>query len=196
MARERDVNQPARRPGSTKPAPYRAVRRLAERRPPRTLAGVTRFTAPLYKVAQVRWVDLPRKVVTELDLPPAESRGWHALLRFNGDLDRVTLLPGGRGRVKLAFKVELLRAARVDAGDAVTFTLERDAASREPDLPDEMRRVFRTRPELRERWQQHSVAMRRQVVRYIEQAKSPEVRARRCWIFLDRLGETGKLGGG
>jgi len=41
----------------------------------------------------------------------------------------------------------------------------------------------------------HSVAMRRQVVRYIEQAKSPEVRAKRCWIFLEPLAETGKLGG-
>ena len=39
----------------------------------------------------------------------------------------------------------------VAKGDTITFTLERDAASREPDLPQEMQRVFRTRPELRER---------------------------------------------
>jgi hypothetical protein len=38
--------------------------------------------------------------------------------------------------------------------------------------------------------------MRRQIVRYIEQAKSPEVRAKRCWVFLERLAETGKLSGG
>jgi len=83
----------------------------------------------------------------------------------------------------------------VDAGDTVEFTLERDTGSREPDLPDEMQRVFRSRPELRERWMLHSVAIRRQVVRYIEQAKSPEVRAKRCWIFLERLAETGRLSG-
>lgn len=156
---------------------------------------MARFTAALYRVSIIRWVDLPRQVVADLRLVPAERKGWHARLRFNDDLDHVTLLPGKRGKVKLAFKVELLRAASVDAGDTITFTLERDAGSREPDLPDEMRRVFRSRPELQARWQRHSVAFRRQIVRYIEQAKSPETRVRRCWIFLDRLAETGKLSG-
>ena len=56
-----------------------------------------------------------------------------------------------------------------------------------------MRRLFQTRPQLHERWMVHSVAIRRQVVRYIEQAKSAEVRAKRCWIFLERLAESGKL---
>ena len=160
---------------------------------------MAKFRAKLYRVTMVRWVDLPRRAITALRLPPAEikgaGKGWNALLRFNDDLDRVTLLPGKRGFCKLAFKVELLRAAGVDAGDLIEFTLEPDADSREPELPDEMRRVFLARPLLRERWLAHSVAIRRQVVRYIEQAKSPEVRARRCWIFLERLAETGRLSG-
>ena len=158
-----------------------------------------KLRARLYKIALVRWVDVPKSAVAKLQLTPAEIKGaikgWNALLRFNDDLDRVTLFLGKRGHYKLAFKVELLKAAGVDAGDTVEFTLERDTASREPDLPDEMDRVFRSRPELRERWMKHSVAIRRQVVRYIEQAVSPEVRAKRCWIFLERLAETGKLSG-
>jgi len=160
---------------------------------------MVKLRAKLYKVAIVRWVDVPKTAVARLNLTPADIkgtvRGWNALLRFNGDLDRVTLLTGKRGHYKLAFKVELLKAAGVDAGDTIEFALERDAASREPDVPAEMARVFRTRPELRERWMNHSVAIRRQVVRYIEQAKSPEVRARRGWIFLERLAETGRLSG-
>jgi hypothetical protein len=159
----------------------------------------SRFRAKLYRVAIVRWVDLPKRVVEKLQLPPAEIKGGghglNALLRFNDDLDRVTLLPGKRGHYKLAIKVELLRAAGVEAGDTIEFTLEPDTASREPDLPDEMRKVFQARTELRERWMKHSIAMRRQVVRYIEDAKSPEVRAKRSWIFLERLAETGKLSG-
>lgn len=161
---------------------------------------MARFRARLYQVALVRWVDVPNAAVDRLGLTPADIkgkaiRGWNALLRFNDDLDRVTLFPSSkRGHYKVAFKVELLKAAGVDAGDLIEFTLERDTASREPELPDEMVRVFRSRPELRERWQEHSVAMRRQVVRYIEQAKSAEVRAKRCWIFLERLAESGKLG--
>lgn len=159
-----------------------------------------RLRARLYKVALVRWVDVPKAAVAKLALTPADIKGaikgWNALLRFNGDLDRVTLFNSRkRGHLKLALKVELLKTAGVDAGDTIEFTLERDAASREPDLPAEMQRVFRTRPELRERWQTHSVAIRRQVVRYIEDAKSPEVRAKRCWIFLERLAETGKVRG-
>lgn len=160
---------------------------------------MVRLRAKLYQVALVRWVDVPKAAVAPLQLPPADIKGaikgWNAVLRFNGDLDRVTLFPGKRGHYKVAFKVELLKAAGVSAGDTVEFTLEPDTASREPELPDEMRRVFQARPELRARWLKHSVAMRRQVVRYIEDAKSAETRAKRSWIFLERLAETGKLGG-
>ncbi|HEY0864174.1 MAG TPA: YdeI/OmpD-associated family protein [Lacunisphaera sp.] len=161
---------------------------------------MVRLRAKLYQVALVRWADVPKAAVDKLKLTPADikgaSKGWNAVLRFNDDLDRVTLFNSRRrGHYKVAFKVELLQAAGVDTGDIVEFTLGRDAASREPDLPAEMARVFRTRPELRERWAKHSVAIRRQVVRYIEQAKGAETRAKRCWIFLERLAETGKLGG-
>jgi hypothetical protein len=157
------------------------------------------FRAKLYRVAMVRWVDLPKREILPLKLPAAEIKGGghglNALLRFNDDLDRVTLLPGKRGHYKLAFKVELLKAAKVDAGDTVDFTLEPDTASREPDLPEEMRKVFQARPQLNERWLAHSVAIRRQVVRYIMDAKSAETQMKRCWIFIERLAEKGKLSG-
>ncbi len=157
------------------------------------------FRAKLYRVSLVRWVDLPKRIIGELKLPPADikggGQGWNAILRFNDDIDRVTLLPGKPGKLKLAFKVELLRAAEVDAGDTIEFTLEPDAATREPELPEEMRKAFQSRPELEQRWLTHSVAQRRQVVRYVLQAKSAEVQAKRSWIFLERLAETGKLGG-
>ncbi len=157
------------------------------------------FRAKLYRIAMVRWVDLPRRSVLPLQLPPAEIKGGghglNALLRFNDDLDRVTLLPGKRGHYKLAIKVELLKAAKVEAGDTIEFTLEPDTASREPDLPEEMRKAFQARPQLRVRWLAHSIAIRRQVVRYIMDAKTAETQAKRCWIFLERLAETGKLGG-
>lgn len=141
----------------------------------------------------VRWVDLPRGTITGLGLTPAPGRGWYALLHFNGDFDLVTLLPGKRGCWKLAFKVELLRAAGVDTGDTIEFSLAPDTSSREPELPMEMQRAFQARPHLVALWAAHSVAQRRQLVRYILQSKSPEVQARRCWIFIDRLAETGRL---
>ncbi len=144
----------------------------------------------------VRWVDLPKRALATLELPPAENKGWNAILRFNDDVDRVTLFPGKRGHYKLAFKVELLRAAGVDAGDTIEFSLEPDPASREPELPEEMRKVFQDRPALAKKWFAHSIAIRRQVLRYIEQAKTAETVSKRCWLFLDRLDETGKLSGG
>ena len=126
----------------------------------------TSFRAKLYRIALVRWVDLPKRVIDALGLPRADIKGGglglNALLRFNEDLDRVTLLPGKRGHYKLAFKAELLRAAGVDAGDTVDFTLEADTASREPELPAELARAFQNRPQLCERWLAHSVAIRRQ----------------------------------
>lgn len=160
----------------------------------------TTFKAKLYKVAMIHWVDLPKKAIDALKLPRAEIKGGglglNALLRFNDDLDRVTLLPGKRGHYKLAIKAELMRGAKVRGGDTIAFTLEPDAASREPELPEAMRRAFQNRPELGERWLRHSVAIRRQVVRYIMDAKTAETQDKRSWIFIERLAETGKLGGG
>lgn len=153
--------------------------------------------ARLYRVALVRWVDLPCRAIDRLGLTPTTTRsgvtGLNAILHFNDDRDRVTLLPGKPGHYKLAFKVELLNAAGVDAGDEVAFTLQPDAASREPELPEEMRRAFQARPHLATRWATHSIASRRQVVRYIEQARTAETRAKRCWLFVERLAETGSL---
>ena len=158
------------------------------------------FKAPLYKVAMIHWVDLPKRAIDALKLPRAEIKGGglglNAILRFNDDIDRVTLLPGKPGHYKLAIKAELMRGARVKGGDTIAFTLEPDAASRDPELPAAMQRAFQSRPDLAKVWRNQSIANRRQVVRYIEQAKSAEVREKRSWIFLERMAETGKLGGG
>ena len=155
----------------------------------RPKVAAIRLRAKLYRVAMVRWVDIPRGKTS----PLGTGRSIDALLRFNDDIDRVTLLPGKPGCCKLAFKVELLRAAGVDAGDTITFTLEPDTESREPELPDEMQRAFAVRPELADRWAVHSVAIRRQIVRYIFQAKSLETQAKRSRIFIERLAVDGSL---
>ena len=158
-----------------------------------------KFTAELYRITWIRWVDLPKAAIDKLKLPPADikggGKGWNALLRFNDDIDRVTLLPAKPAHYKVAIKAELLKAAGVDAGDSISFTLEPDPASREPELPEEMRKAFQDRPQLEKKWLAHSVAIRRQVLRYIEQARTQETVTKRCWLFLDRLEETGKLSG-
>jgi len=150
---------------------------------------VIELRAKLYRITQIRWVDVPKAAVKSL----GAGRTLDAVLHFNDDHDRVTLLPGKRGHYRLAFKVELLRAAGVEAGDTIAFSLSPDTASREPVLPDEMRQAFQADPRLPQRWMAEKLSHRRQVVRYIEQAKSPETRARRCWISIERLAETGKL---
>ena len=154
-----------------------------------SLPGVVELRAKLYRITQVRWVDVPKAAVKSL----GAGRTLDAMLHFNDDHDRVTLVPGKRGHYRLAFKVELLRAAGVDAGDTISFALAPDSASREPVLPEEMRKAFQARPQLHDRWMADRLANRRQVIRYIEQAKSPETRARRCWLFIERLAETGRL---
>ena len=153
------------------------------------MRAVIHLEAKLYRITQIRWVDVPKAAVKSL----GTGRTLDAVLHFNDDRDRVTLLPGKRGHYRLAFKVELLRAAGVDAGYTISFALAPDTASREPVLPAEMRKAFQARPHLAERWMAEKLTHRRQVVRYIEQAKSPETRARRCWNFIERLAETGKL---
>ena len=165
------------------------MRGLSARRSFVNFPRVIELRAKLYRITQIRWVDVPKAAVKKL----GTGRTVDAVLHFNDDLDRVTLLPGKRGHYRLAFKVELLRAAGVDAGDTISFGLAPDTASREPLLPGPMEKAFQARPHLRERWHAEKLSYRRQVIRYIEQAKSPETQARRCWLFVERLAETGKL---
>jgi hypothetical protein len=162
-------------------------------RHPDPVAPIGAFRARLYRVAMVRWVDLPKREADRFELTLAENKGLNALLRFNDDLDRVTLLPGKRGHYKLAFKVELLRAAQVEAGDTVVFTRAPDRNSCEPELPREMRRAFQARPQLADKWAAHTVAIRRQVTRYILDAKSAETQTKCCWISIERLADTSQL---
>ncbi len=76
--------------------------------------------------------------------------------------------------------------------DTISFTLEPDAASREPELPGEMRKAFEDRPQLEKEVARAQRRDPRQVLRYIEQARTHETLVKRCWLFLDRLEESGK----
>ena len=58
--------------------------------------------AKLYRITQIRWVDVPRSAVKKL----GTGRTIDAVLHFNHDLDRVTLLPGKRGHYRLAFNLD------------------------------------------------------------------------------------------
>ncbi len=132
---------------------------------------------------------------TQAKSPAKSAATTEATVKPSAPVGFVSFVGSGPGDPELLTvrAVELLRAAEVDAGDTIEFTLEPDTASREPDLPEEMRKAFQARPALEQHWLKHSVAQRRQVVRYILQAKSAEVQAKRSWLFLERLAETGSL---
>jgi hypothetical protein len=157
-------------------------------RVPKSAAPI-RLTAQLYRLARVRFVNVPRPVVRRL----GTGRHVPALLRFHGARARVTLAVTKQGHYRFAIKVRLLHAAGVDADDTIRFSLARDPVPREPELPEELRRAFRTQPLLAQRWAAQNRALREEVLRYLFESDSPETLAQRCGIFLDRLATTGRL---
>lgn len=133
------------------------------------------FEAVIYKLGQLRCVDVPPEVT--------EALGGGARIpvkvRVNGVEDQTSLTPRKQGGHRLFLAAGLRRSAGVDTGSRIRAELRPDACGGEPDLPEELiaalGRVAGGMEELLSR----SPADRRQLVRWIDQVQGREARRRR-----------------
>jgi hypothetical protein len=144
---------------------------------------MSRFIASIHRLGVLRCVDVPRRVAR------ACGRGKYlpAIARYAGDADRVILVPGRRGHHRLFLKMELLRAAKLDAGDRIEIVLTPDAAPREPAVPTGLQRAFQLRPKAAHAYAACTLSIRRQICAYAESAKRPDPRANRIENIVERL---------
>jgi len=135
------------------------------------------FVATIYKVGILRCVSVPEEICTRLR--PGKGRTAPVVATVAGQTLRTTLLPVAGGGYRLYLNGAMRKAAGADAGDPIGVTLRLDRTSREMPVPNDIAAALSRARDAREYFLAKSPSLRREVLRYIEQAKAPATRARR-----------------
>ena len=138
----------------------------------RTICLMETFRARIKKQWIMRCVDVPTAVVRAL----GGGQRIPVLARYLGETVETTVVPGGRGCGRITLRMDLLRPAGLDTGDEIEITLQPDTTSREPEVPADLGRALRFRPGAQAAWERQTPAMRRQVVLYLDRAKTEPTR--------------------
>lgn len=146
--------------------------------------GVHVFSAKIYRVGLIRFVDVPVEASRALgsDAPHIPVRG-----EVEGFPLETTLVSRGKGRYRLAIHGSIRKKLRVDTGAVVEIALERDEESREPALPPALVLALRNSPKAQTAFRKMTTALRRQIVRYLVSVKQQATLERRVAKFVRLL---------
>jgi hypothetical protein len=142
------------------------------------------FVARVYSLGMIRYVDVPEQI----------SRGFRGAFpavrgTLNGAPFRGTLQPRGGGRFRLALNAAVRRAAEsVDTGDEVVLSLQPTRAHPVPAVPDDLTQALGALAGGRLAFEAWPPGKRREVLVWLEQAKSEGTRKSRLDRILERLG--------
>ena len=137
-------------------------------------------------------IELGGKTATGFEVPErvVEALGTHkrppVKVVINGHTYRSTVAPY-KGRFFLPLSAENRTGAGVAAGDEVTVSIELDREPREVVVPADFRAALDTRTGAAEKFAKLSYTHRKEHVRAIEEAKTPETRQRRISKALELL---------
>ena len=141
------------------------------------------FSARLYKVWLIRFVDVPADISKQL----GPDRAVPVVGTVEGVPLQSTLVPRGNGAYRLAIHGDIRKKLRIDTGAVVEVAIRRDEDSREPQLPPSLVLALRNSPNLQQKFRSMTTALRRQIVRYLVSVKSQATLERRVLKFLERL---------
>ena len=134
-------------------------------------------------------------VVDPYDLKEAFGSGRPPVrATVNGYTFRTTLFTMG-GRALLGLNREVREAATVEPGQEVSVELERDDEPRTLEVPSDLAAALDADPVVRETFDGLSYTHRKEYVRWIEEAKRTETRARRVEKSVEMLREGVKTPG-
>jgi len=145
------------------------------------------FSARIYKVWLVRFVDVPADISKKL----GSENAVPVMGTVEGFPLRSTLVPRGNGAYRLAIHGDIRKKLRVDTGAVIEVAIRRDEESREPELPPALVLALRNSPKAQQKFRTMTTALRRQIVRYLVSVKSQATLERRVLRFVARL-ERGK----
>lgn len=147
------------------------------------------FAAKIQKIWIMRCVDIPRDVSKEIrsagggdDPLHIPVHGWIEGVPFKS-----TLVPRGGGAYRLHVHSRIWRKLRIDAGAAVEVTLLVDNEPREAVLPPDLGAGLADTPRALATFNTLTVALRRQIIQYIDGAKQARTREKRVQLIVQRM---------
>src|SRR6202051_931718 len=136
----------------------------------------------------MRCVDVPRDVAKSLRKLAGDNCKH---IPVHGQVEglplKTTLSPRGGGSYRLHIPSKSWRKLRIDAGDTVEVMLLLDAEPRDPILPHDLAGGLADAPRALAIFNSLTPAFRRQIVRYMEQAKHASTREKRIRIIVKRM---------
>jgi len=148
------------------------------------MGGIHVFSARIYKVGLIRYVDVPA------DISRAIGDGaTHVPVvgEVEGVPLRSTLVSRGKGCYRLAIHGDIRKKLRIDAGALVEIAMGRDEEPREPVLPPALVLGLRNSPKAQAAFRHMTTALQRQVVRYLTSVKQQSTLERRVVKFIRAL---------
>ncbi len=117
-----------------------------------------------------------------------EGRYPPVIVSLGKERIRTTLIPVKGGDFRLVLPVKALRTIGADTGSNISFDLEPDPARTAPELPDDLRQALEAGPaEGLLTLEAQTVSMQRQVLAYVDAARTPETRAKRIARVVDEI---------
>jgi hypothetical protein len=136
----------------------------------------------------MRCVDVPRDVSKALrsaageDVSHIPVHGW-----IEGLPLKSALVPRGGGCYRLHVHSRIWRKLRIDAGAAVEVTLLLDTEPREARLPPDLAAGLADEPRALAIFNALTVALRRQIIQYVDLAKRSHTREKRIQLVVRRM---------
>jgi hypothetical protein len=163
------------------------------------------FLATIYRIWMMRHVDVPDGVARRLEKHQAsrartqgatkqKTKHIPVIATVNRTSVHTTLLPAGGGRYRMHFNAELRKAANADAGDLVGVTLAFDPGSRDVNVPKDLAAALRGHRKARKALRKCPPGHRRQIVKWMDEAKGEAARKRRIARVIDIMLERAILG--
>ena len=158
--------------------------------------GDCRFKASIYRIWMLRYVDVPEAVSAKLAKEVGGRAGKYipVVASVNGHKERTTLLPAGGGRYRMQFNAGLRKAANTDTGDIVNVAVCVDTETREIAVPADLRAALKQHPKMKKAFDDTPPGYRRQILKWMDAAKSPGARNKRIEVVMDRMLERSILG--
>jgi hypothetical protein len=136
----------------------------------------------------MRCVDVPRNVSKSLRKLAGDSPKH---IPVDGQVEglplKSTLSPRGGGAYRLHIHSNIWRKLQIDAGATVEVMLLLDTEPRDPALPHDLAGGLADEPRALAVFNSLTPALRRQIVRYLEQAKRATTRDKRIRSIVKRM---------
>jgi len=136
----------------------------------------------------MRCVDVPRNVSKSLrKLAGDDPKHIPVTGQVEGLPLKSTLSPRGGGSYRLHIHSNIWRKLRIDAGATVEIMLLLDSEPRDPVLPHDLAGGLADEPRALAIFNSLTPSFRRQIVRYVEQAKHTTTRDKRIRLIVKRM---------